>query len=414
MTFNFTAKPTPWQLDVLNGIKANSRNSIHVVKSARQLGKTSMLEMLLLKTALTNQDSISIAISPTLTQSIKLYKEILKPVLGTQLLKSQNGQRLSITFYNGAEILFKSGEQKDALRGFNVRNGGILVLDEAAFLSDEVFYLVQPFTNVSKAPIILTSTPLYKLGFFYDHYMLGLNNTKNVYAYDWTDPKYDTSEFLSPEVLDRIRKQVPISTFMTDYLGQFLDLQSGVFGDFSTCFSGDIIPGLEEYIGIDWASNNGGDYTSICVVNSEKQITDLVYFNDLDSTQTIKKITDIIKEHSPKRVLVEQNSIGSVYLDLLKKALKREGLNTILSAFNTTNDSKYELVSDLQVYMNNAEVRLIKDDELVKELMHYQTKPSSTGKPTFNAESGFHDDLIMSLMLALRAMKRKESSFLFV
>ena len=236
MTFNFTAKPTPWQLDVLNGIKANSRNSIHVVKSARQLGKTSMLEMLLLKTALTNQDSISIAISPTLTQSIKLYKEILKPVLGTQLLKSQNGQRLSITFYNGAEILFKSGEQKDALRGFNVRNGGILVLDEAAFLSDEVFYLVQPFTNVSKAPIVLTSTPLYKLGFFYDHYMLGLNNAKNIYAYDWTDSKYDTSEFLSPEVLDRIRKQVPISTFLTDYLGQFLDLQSGVFGDFSCCF----------------------------------------------------------------------------------------------------------------------------------------------------------------------------------
>lgn len=71
-------------------------------------------------------------------------------------------------------------------------------------------------------------------------------------------------------------------------------------------------------------------------------------------------------------------------------------------------------MSDLQVFMNNAEVRLIKDDELINELMHYQTKPSSTGKPTFNAESGFHDDLIMSLMLALRAMKKKDSSFLFV
>lgn len=414
MTFNFTTKPTPWQLDVLNGIKDHPLNSIHVVKSARQLGKTSMLEMLLLKTALTNQDSISIAISPTLTQSIKLYKEILKPVMGTQLLKSQNGQRLSITFFNGAEILFKSGEQKDALRGFNVKNGGILVLDEAAYLSDDVFYLVQPFTNVSKAPIILTSTPLYKLGFFYDHYNLGLIGEKGIYSYDWTDSKYDTSEFLSQEVLERIRKQVPLSTFQTDYLGQFLDLQSGVFGDFSSCFSQVTAHGLEEFIGIDWASNNGNDFTSICVVNSEKQITELVYFNDLDSTQTINRIIEVVKSHKPKRILVEQNSIGSVYFDLLKKAIQREHITTVLSPFVTTNDSKYELVSDLQVSLTNKEVQLIKDDELIKELMHYQTKPSPTGKPTFNAENGFHDDLIMSLMLALRAQKKAESSFLFV
>lgn len=409
MTVKFGFEPRPWQRDVLEGIFSHPLNSIHVIKSGRQRGKSLMLEGLLVKCSCTNKGAISIAISPTLSQALKLYQDISTPLIGTPLIKSTNSQRLSIKFFNDSEVLFKSAEQKESLRGYTVKNGGVLVLDEAAYIKDDVFYLVQPFVNVSRAPIILTSTPRFKSGFFYDFYKEGLEENDTVFSYDWSRG-YDMSEFITDEMLERIRKKIPVSQYMTEYMAEFLDLESSVFGDFSQVFNDNPNKELENYVGIDWGSGSGKDYTSITVLNSNKEMVDLVYFNDKDSTQTIDEIIKVLKQYSPKKTLVEKNSIGAVYFDLLKK---RAGRDFIISSFNTTNDSKYKLVSRFQVLLNNKEISLLKDDELINELIHYQTKPSGTGKPTFNAENGFHDDLIFSTMLSIEASKSNKASFDF-
>ena len=53
---------------------------------------------------------------------------------------------VELDFNNGSSILFRSGEQMDSLRGFSV--SGLLVLDEAAYLKDEVFEIIKPTTDV--------------------------------------------------------------------------------------------------------------------------------------------------------------------------------------------------------------------------------------------------------------------------
>ena len=67
----------------------------------------------------------------------------------------------------------------------------------------------------------------------------------------------------------------------------------------------------------------------------------------------------------------------------------------------------------LQVAIQNSEIQLFNDLELVTELTQYECKPSPTGKPTYNAAKGYHDDILMSIMLALYAMKINNSSVRF-
>jgi Mrp family chromosome partitioning ATPase len=54
---------------------------------------------------------------------------------------------------------------RDNLRGYTV---DFLIIDEAAFISDEIFDIVLPMTNVKQAPIVIVSTPRFRTGKFYE------------------------------------------------------------------------------------------------------------------------------------------------------------------------------------------------------------------------------------------------------
>lgn len=407
---NYT--PKPWQSAVHKGLAEHPFNSFHIVKSKRQCGKSLMVEMILFKAAVTNKNSISISVSPTLEQARKIFCELRDALVTTPLLTKYNEQRLLMKFWNGAELYFKSAEQGDALRGFTIKNGGVLCIDEAAFVSDQVFFIILPWVNVSRAPVVICSSPKFKTGFFYEFYKNAIEGEDNYYFYDWND--YDTSEFLSPEMLEMYRRQTPRQIFLTEFMGQFLDMESSVFGNFEHILNNKYDKAALTVMGIDWGSGSNGDYTSVSVLNTKKQMVDLVYFNDKDSTLTISAIADMIEKYRPLKVVVEKNSIGSVYYDLLKKEVQKRGIKTTsVIPFNTTNDSKYELVSMLQVAIQNNDIQLFNDPELINELSAYECKPSPTGKPTYNAALGSHDDLIMSTMLALHALKPNNSSVHF-
>lgn len=384
---------TVWQEEAFRDIiDAKGSGKVFVIKSLRQTGKSILSELLLLYYALNFRRTTSIIIEPTNSQNRKVFKEICLMMEGSNLISSANSSFLEIQFVNGSQILCKSAESRDNLRGFTV--SGILVLDEAAYLSDEVFTITSAYVNKHRAPTLIVSTPLFKRGRFYESFI----NPENV-SYDWST--YDVSDFLPPDKLEYYRKTLPTIKFTQDYLGQFTELQGSVFGDFSKCISNTIDNSEIEVMGIDWGSGNGGDFTSITVFNNSKQMVDLVYFNDKDATQTIEEINKIYNRWKPKTVIAEKNSIGSVYLDLLKRKL---GHNIV--PFNTTNDSKNAIINKLQVAFQNKEIQILNNDELLMELAGYEQQLTSSGKSTFNGVSGIHDDLIISTALAFSALNK--------
>ena len=152
--------PQPYQRAVHDGLAAHWQGAMHFVKSVRQKGKSMMCENILALASLSTANQKSGFIAPTLRQAKPLYKDIVRSL--KPLIAESNGSDMELTFINGSSVSFMSAEQGDNLRGFTVTEGGILIIDEAAYISDEVFYAVTPFVNANNAPILAVSTPRFR------------------------------------------------------------------------------------------------------------------------------------------------------------------------------------------------------------------------------------------------------------
>ena len=399
-------KPYGFQRDVHNALENPfaKLGRVVVVKSRRQCGKSTMIENELLKRAVSCKFSWSAVVSPTLKQSRKMFREIVEAVGKTGFILSSNAQELYIMFKNGAKVSFYSSEQgADALRGYTVSRGGILAVDEAAFISDEVFFTVLPWTDVQKADILITSTPKLRTGFFYDYYMRGLAGEKGITVIDWNDEKYkdELDKILSPEKLEQYRKILPNSLFRSEYLGEFVDENGGVFNaDYSKFF--------EEYnslyLGIDFGTGNEGDKTAVVGLNERGEQVLLSYWNDIpEPLDQVAKICDIIRQNKGKikRVIAEKNSIGDVYLKLINKNLKPDRITVF--AFNTTNESKREIIESLAAGIGEGNVHLLDEKENKLEFGAYQMEITKGGTITYNGAYGFNDDIVIATALANRA-----------
>ena len=336
---------------------------------------------------------------PTFNQADKVLVEIWKMCKGQPFYYKKNDVKRQIIFKNGAEIRLFSAEQGvDALQGYTCE---LLIIDEAAYLSEDIIDAIFPYVNTTKGPIVMFSTPRTKSGQFYNYYSMGMVGDENIYSYDWA--LEDVSELLSPAKLELYRKTVDPLKFKNYYLGEFLNNESDFFGDFSQCVKDKPHTCNEPVVfGIDWAGATGGDYTAISIIGMSGQLYDVIYFNDKDPKQTIAEIMKLVIKYKPKKVTVETNSIGNIYFGLLRDELKR--LNIPLVGFYTDNTSKDKIISKLQVAFQNNKIMIYTDYELMDELQYYELTYSKTGKRVFNAKSGHHDDLIMSLAIAYNSL----------
>ena len=395
--------PFPHQLAVHRKLDYGYRSGkVYVVKARRQVGKSVMVEQELLRYAITYGRTTNACVSPTLSQARKVFQDIIDCVYDSGVVKKKNETLLEIELINGSRIFFKSAEQKDSLRGYTI--SGILCIDECAFISDDVFNMLLPWCNVHKAPILLTSTPKFKEGFYWSYWNLGLSDNPNVISIDFNE--FDTTALLSPDKLEEYRRILPKGQFLTEYLGEFLDSDGVVFEGFKECaYDGEGVKD-ELYMGIDWGTGGGGDYTSISVLNSKCQQVYFFSFNDKNTTQQIDYISSFINANKSviKYVVPELNSIGTPMTELLTqkcKGVKIEGVTT-------TNTEKVEMVNALQVAFENKTISILDEEKQLRELGMYECQFNPRTKNiTYNAPSGHHDDSVIGLCLSLKAYQMK-------
>ena len=172
------------QADVFIGVKQHWKDSIHVVKSRRQCGKSLLAELIGLYYCIQNKNFRYYIISPTFNQADKMLVEIWKMCKGQPFYFKKNDIKRQIIFKNGAEIRLFSAEQGvDALQGYTCE---LLIIDEAAYLSEDIIDAIFPYVNTTKGPIVMFSTPRTKSGQFYNYYQMGLSGEENIYSYDLT------------------------------------------------------------------------------------------------------------------------------------------------------------------------------------------------------------------------------------
>ena len=420
-----------WQKDLVDTYLKYPTGKWFIIKSPRQCGKSISLEYLLVYASLSESNSVSMAISPTISQARKLYNDIVQ--FAGKLLKKSNGSLLYIEFINGSSIHFKSAEQGDSVRGFTTKKKGILVVDEAAYINKDWFYsVVVPIANVYKSDIFCFSTPKYKQGLFYELYSQAAPHYLNTYhashiiSFDWNN--YDLSKYLTPELLELYSQQLPKAAFTSEYLAEFISGEGTVFTEFSKCV-GDVEFDITKplHIAVDWSAGTGNDDTAISLgqYDGEKIIVDKqIYFNDKKTNETTDCILDIVKMYVRRgfqeiNITVEKNSIGQVFYDVLKDKIDefetnfnyneddwRKEIEINISQFNTTNKSKKRIIENLTMLFENDKIVIPNDDKLLTQLSMFEAQINSQGTVIYKGANGGHDDLVLSLVILADALNK--------
>lgn len=406
-------KPYSHQRAVIDEVKdAKGTGKVVCVKSSRQKGKSLMVANLLLYYSINFAKTKNYCVSPTLKQAKNIYKTITDAIEGTGVVKASNATDLSITLINKSTIDFKSAEQREALRGYTA---DFLCIDECCFIPDDIFYLILPWVDAKKAPIVMTSTPFIKDGFFWKYFNFGLEKSHNTVTVDWCDDafKEDIEKILPPEKLEEYRSFLPAKQFKSEYLGEWLDDDGTVFTNFRNCvWSGEIGAKDRLWVGIDWSNQSDNDDTAISILNQDGHQVYLGYWNNLTPLGQIDKIYEVLKPLEKQIVLIqpELNSVGSPYTDLLKERLHTSTRGRV-KGFNTTNASKQELVTNLQVAFENNGIGIIDDEKQMRQLGVYSAEFNPTTRNiSYNAPQGLHDDLCIALMLSYDAWKNNKST----
>lgn len=377
-----------------------------VVKAPRQRGKSYVCLGVLLWYCLNKAKTTSAMVSPTLAQSRKVFKEITKS--SSAAIARKNETLLEIEFINGSSIFFKSAEQRDNLRGYSVN--GVLILDEAAYMTDDILQLILPWRQVSNCPMLIVSTPRIKEGFFFHYYQDGLLPNTGIVTIDWCD--WDTSEMISPDLLKQYKKVLTKNQYKSEIEGEWLDGDGTVFNGIrmaaiATPFTGNnTYKGV--YMGIDFGAGGGGDSdaTALAIFDNTGQMIFLDYFNDLGTFQTVERLLNDIEpfKHNVKWINAEANSIGGPIIDLMLKSANEQGnyrLASVLNKWITSNSSKGKLVTQFQVGLEQGKAKILDEKNLINQLSIYEaTYNPKTQVVSYNGANGAHDDLCVCTLLA--------------
>lgn len=207
-------EPDPWQAEVLrSGAKRILLNC------SRQSGKSTITAALALHTAIFQEGSLVLCLSPTLRQSGELFRNVLRFYGADPEIPSKAESALRLELENGSRIVSLPGKEQN-VRG--MASVALLIVDEAARVPDDLYFSIRPMLAVSNGRLIALSTPFGTRGWFYEAW-----NSPEPWQ-RWEIPASKCPR-ISKEFLEEERRTMGSYWFEQEYNCQFLDSQTQVF-----------------------------------------------------------------------------------------------------------------------------------------------------------------------------------------
>lgn len=223
--------PDPWQADLLR-----SRWSRALLLASRQIGKSQVASAVALHQVLSRPRSLVLLLSPTLRQSGELFRDKLLPLwrtMGRPLLDRPPTQ-LTLELANGSPII-SLPESEGGIRGYSGVH--LLVVDEAARVSDDLYRAVRPMLAVSHGRLLAMSTPFGRRGWFHEEWQS---------ARTWKRVKIRAAECprISRQFLAEERSSLGERWYRQEYCCSFEDVVGAVFTheEIQACMTDDVEP----------------------------------------------------------------------------------------------------------------------------------------------------------------------------
>jgi Terminase large subunit, T4likevirus-type, N-terminal len=208
--------PDPWQAAVL---RSGARRLL--LNCARQAGKSTTTALLAVHEAVYLPGALVLLLSPTQRQSQELFRKCLAVyrALGRPV-PAEAENALSLALETGSRIVSLPGKEQ-TIRGYS--GVGLLAIDEAARVPNDLYASVRPMLAVSGGRLIASSTPFGTRGWWHAAWKSGGTDWQRVEVPATACPR------IPPAFLDEERRTLGDWWFRQEYLCVFLDAHSAAF-----------------------------------------------------------------------------------------------------------------------------------------------------------------------------------------
>lgn len=415
----------PYQEKFINTLQDNRRV---ISMQPRQMGKSQTVAAYVLwYTLFNNNKTVAIlahksdAAMEILSRYQLMYENV--PIWMQQGIKTWN--KGDVELENGSSV-FTAATSSAGIRGKSVN---LLYVDEAAIIPNNIaeafFTSVYPVVSAGETTkIILTSTPL-----GYNHFWKFWNDAENgtngftpLRVNYWEHPKRDGKWAEEQKaLLGEIKFNQEV---LCAFLGSSNTLISADtiarLSPKTFVHSKDHLDVLEEpqknnsyFITVDTSRGVGGDYSAFTVIDATKYPFSVVakYRNNKISPLLYPDIIHkVAKDYNNAFILVEINDIGQQVADIIHNDLEYENMIWVGSdarygqhlstsgrsanlGVRTTKQIKRIGCATLKSLVEENKL-LVFDQDIISEFSTFIENRGS-----FEADEGYHDDLVMSLVL---------------
>jgi hypothetical protein len=176
-------EPDDWQRRLLE-----SKAPRILINVGRQMGKSTTCAVLAVHTALYEPSSLTLIVSRAERQSSELISKA-KSIFGAigRPVAADAESVLQLRLRNGSRIIALPGREETIRAYSGVR---LLLLDEAARVSDATYYSCRPMLAVSQGRLIALSTPFGRRGWWYEAFLAEERAALGTY---WYSQEYECS-----------------------------------------------------------------------------------------------------------------------------------------------------------------------------------------------------------------------------
>ena len=192
-----------------------------LLNCSRQWGKSTITAAKAVHRAYTVPDSLVVVLVPGARQSAEFVRKAAGFARRLGIRPRGDGDNeMSLQFPGGSRIVGLPGNG-DTVRGFSAVS--LMIIDEAARVSDDLYNAVSPMLAVGDGDLWLMSTPHGQRGFFYEEWANGGER--------WERLSVPASECarIDPGFLEEQRKSKGERWFRQEYCCEFMDSEGSLF-----------------------------------------------------------------------------------------------------------------------------------------------------------------------------------------
>jgi hypothetical protein len=415
-----------------------------IVCAGRQVGKSRGLAVLALFEASTRRNITVLLVSAGETASRRLLEEAAALASASPLLRGSvlDESKSQLLLSNGSRILSVPASIRQ-IRGWAV---DVLVVDEAAFVDEEVWRAAEPAIIARPGSrVILCSTPWGPADHFFRRLWQRGMVSPDAQVESWHWPSM-MSPLVDQVLLEEIRGRENPITFAREYLAEWADDSgallsadelTGVVCDFELVapeeaqqrggvdvvdFWGDRVRRPAPVAGgVDWGMQRDAHALAIVAAVDDRGLNggDLVFcvpwveaHHRMPYGAFVDRVVEVAKGYALQAIASETNGVGAYPTEELKRRCieaNSAGLlagQTFVEPVWTDARRKQSAFGRIKGMVQAGTLVLPRHPELLKQLSSLQVTEQPSGSVAISVpESAGHDDLAMSLAQAITCIR---------